>query len=75
MNSENGEYKFSLKYMRRFKMHLLKRLLLIGAVLMFAFSLGLAGCKKEGPAERLGKKLDKAAEKAEKKLDDLKEDK
>ena len=56
-------------------MHLLKRLLLIGAVLPFAFSLGLAGCKKEGPAERLGKKLDNAAEKAGKKLDDLKEDK
>lgn len=56
-------------------MHLLKRFVLIATALLFVFSLGLAGCKKEGPAERLGKKLDKAAEKAEKKLDDLKEDK
>jgi len=56
-------------------MHLLKRLLLIATALLFVFSLGLAGCKQEGPAERLGKKLDKAAEEAGKKLDDLKEDK
>jgi hyperosmotically inducible protein len=56
-------------------MHLLKRLLLIATALLFVFSLGPAGCKKEGPAERLGKKLDKAAEKAEKKLDELNEDK
>jgi len=56
-------------------MFLFKRVLLIATVLLFVFSLGLAGCKKEGPAERLGKKLDKAAEKAGKKLDDLREDK
>ena len=56
-------------------MHLLTRLLLIGAALLFVFSLGLAGCKKEGPAERLGEKVDNAAEKAGEKLDDLKKDK
>lgn len=53
-------------------MHLLKRLLLIATALLFAFSLGLAGCKKEGPAERLGEKVDKAVEKAGDKLDDIK---
>ncbi|RPI33093.1 MAG: transport-associated protein [Nitrospiraceae bacterium] len=53
-------------------MHLLKRLLLIATALLFVFSLGVAGCKKEGPAESLGKKVDETAEKAGEKLDDLK---
>ena len=48
---------------------------MIAAALLLLFSLGIAGCKKEGPAERLGKKIDKAVEKTGEKLDDLKKDK
>ena len=33
------------------------------AVLVSALTIGLPGCKKEGPAERAGKQVDKAIEK------------
>jgi hypothetical protein len=32
------------------------------AILCSAFVIGLAGCKEEGPAEKAGKELDKAAQ-------------
>jgi hyperosmotically inducible protein len=38
-------------------------------VFLLAFVLALAGCQQEGPAERAGKKIDKAAEKAGDKID------
>ena len=34
------------------------------ALMLGALVAGLSGCKKEGPAERAGKEMDKAAEKA-----------
>ena len=33
-------------------------------VVSLSFLLGLAGCQPEGPGEKAGKKIDKAAEKA-----------
>ena len=33
-------------------------------VVLLSFALGLAGCQPEGPGEKAGKKIDKAAEKA-----------
>lgn len=38
-------------------------------VFLLAFALGLAGCQPEGPGEKAGKKIDKAAEKAGDKID------
>ena len=38
-------------------------------VVVLAFVLGLAGCQPEGPGEKAGKKIDKAAEKAGDKID------
>ena len=38
-------------------------------VFLLSFVLGLAGCQQEGPAEKAGKKVDKAAEKAGEKID------
>ena len=38
-------------------------------VILLAFVLGLAGCQPEGPGEKAGKKIDKAAEKAGDKID------
>ena len=38
--------------------------LIMAVVVINAFILGLSGCKKEGPAERAGKQIDKAVEKA-----------
>lgn len=35
-----------------------------------AMTVGIYGCKKEGPAERAGKKIDKAIEDAKKTFDD-----
>ncbi len=32
------------------------------AILCSVFAIGLAGCKQEGPAEKAGKELDKAAQ-------------
>ncbi len=40
-------------------------------VLSVALGLGLAGCEKEGPAEKAGKKVDKAVEKAGNKAEEL----
>ncbi len=34
------------------------------ALLVAVLAVGLAGCTKEGPAEKAGKKIDKAIEKA-----------
>lgn len=49
-------------------MSLLKRLIII-AIVGFLVA-GVYGCKKEGTAERAGKKMDKAMEDAKDKLDD-----
>ena len=38
-------------------------------VLVLAFTLGLAACKQEGPAEKAGKKTDQTIEQAGKKID------
>ena len=49
-------------------MALIKKLLLMTVALLILF--GVYGCKKEGPAERAGKKIDQALQKAKDKLDD-----
>ena len=49
-------------------MSLIKRLMII-AIVWFLVA-GVYGCKKEGTAERAGKKLDNAMEDAKDKLDD-----
>ena len=36
----------------------------ITAVIVFVLIIGLSGCKKEGPMERAGKKVDQTVEKA-----------
>ena len=36
----------------------------ITAVIMIVLIIGLSGCKKEGPMERAGKKVDQTVEKA-----------
>ena len=41
----------------------------ITAVIMFALIIGLSGCKKEGPMERAGKKVDQTVEKAGEQLE------
>ncbi|MDH4232263.1 MAG: transport-associated protein [Nitrospirota bacterium] len=56
-------------------MLLFKRSSVIAVALLFVIFIAFTGCKKEGTAERLGKKIDKAVEKAGEKLDNLKEDK
>jgi predicted small lipoprotein YifL len=43
-----------------------RMVLILTAALMLA---GIAGCSKEGPAEKAGKKLDEAAQKAKKMFD------
>ena len=35
---------------------------IITALMMIALMVGLSGCTKEGPAEKAGKKIDKAVE-------------
>jgi hypothetical protein len=35
----------------------------IAALMMIALMVGISGCTKEGPAEKAGKKIDKAIEK------------
>jgi len=53
---------------RRFHMIRLRRSIL--AVLVLAFlAAGLSGCKKEGPMEKTGKEIDKAAEKTGDKIE------
>jgi|GEM_PF-4328862 len=51
--------------------------ILIIALFAVSMSLGMGGCKEEGPAEKLGKDIDNAAEEmkegAEKAAEDLKE--
>ena len=42
---------------------------LIAALVLGVLVAGLSGCKKEGPAERAGKEIDKAAEKAGEKIE------
>ena len=37
---------------------------IVAALVLGILAAGLSGCKKEGPAERAGKEMDKAAEKA-----------
>jgi hypothetical protein len=49
-------------------MPLFKKLFMI--VLVALLVAGIYGCKKEGPAERAGKRIDKAIEDAKNKLDD-----
>jgi len=49
-------------------MSLLNKLVMIFVVA--AMTVGIYGCKKEGPAERAGKKIDKAIEDAKKTVDD-----
>ena len=39
------------------------------ALLLGAFVAGLSGCKKEGPAERAGREIDRSAEKAGKEIE------
>jgi hypothetical protein len=36
----------------------------VTALMMIVLMVGLSGCTKEGPAEKAGKKIDKAIEKA-----------
>lgn len=45
---------------------MLKLIAVLSAALMF---LSFAGCKKEGPAEKAGKEMDKAVEEAKKIFD------
>ena len=49
-------------------MSLFKKLIIVSIIGLFIA--GVYGCKKEGTAERVGKKLDKAMEDAKDKLDD-----
>jgi hypothetical protein len=49
-------------------MSFLKKLLMIAAVV--SLLTGFYGCKKEGPAERAGKKVDKAMDDFKKQIDD-----
>ena len=49
-------------------MSLFKTLIVIVVVTLLAG--GIYGCKKEGPAERAGKRIDQAIEDAKEKLDD-----
>ena len=58
---------FPMIFTREGWLKMLKKMVLIlTAALMIA---GLAGCSKEGPAEKAGKKLDEAAQKAKKMFD------
>ena len=48
-------------------MNLLHRVILLAAMI---FSIGLVACDRQGPAERAGEKIDRAAEKAGDKVDE-----
>jgi len=37
---------------------------IVAALVLASLAAGLSGCKKEGPAERAGKEIDRSAEKA-----------
>jgi hypothetical protein len=41
---------------------------LVVTLLLGCFVVGVSGCKKEGPAERAGKEIDRSAEKAGKEI-------
>jgi hypothetical protein len=47
---------------------LMKKMAIVFSVLAF-FAFGLAGCEKEGPAEKAGKEIDQAFDSAKKELD------
>lgn len=42
---------------------------MVAALLLGSMIVGVSGCKKEGPAERAGKEIDKSVEKAGKEID------
>ena len=42
---------------------------MVAALLLGSMTAGVTGCKKEGPAERAGKEIDKSVEKAGKEID------
>jgi hypothetical protein len=42
----------------------MKRIRIVGFLIAIAVGTAIGGCRKEGPAERAGKKIDEAAEKA-----------
>lgn len=48
-------------------MSMLRKMLLILCSVMIVFA--IIGCKKQGPAENAGKKIDNAIEKADQKID------
>jgi hypothetical protein len=50
-------------------MFILKKILMITIIALFLT--GAYGCKKEGPAERAGKQVDKAVDDVKKKFDDV----
>ena len=43
--------------------------MIVVALALGALVAGMSGCKKEGPAERAGKEIDRTAEKADHQLD------
>jgi hypothetical protein len=45
---------------------------MVAAVAICTLVVGLAGCKKEGPGERVGKEIDKAGDKVKDAVQDLK---
>ena len=46
---------------------------IVTALVLGSLAAGLAGCKKEGPAERAGKEIDKAASEIQKAGDKMKD--
>jgi hypothetical protein len=48
----------------------MKRIRIVGLLIAIVASTAIGGCKKEGPAERAGKKIDEAAEKAANAVED-----
>ncbi|WP_136523709.1 hypothetical protein [Geomonas ferrireducens] len=42
---------------------------MVAALVLGSMIAGVTGCKKEGPAERAGKEIDKSVEKAGKEID------
>lgn len=43
--------------------------ILVAALVLGSVAAGLSGCKKEGPAERAGKEIDRSVEKAGKEIE------
>jgi len=48
-----------------------RKIILVLAMGMYITVTGLSGCKKEGPMEKAGKEIDKAAEKTGEKIEKL----